>query len=106
MQGERDAKFQEAATNYGVNFKKFISQVRADLQSPHLPFIYGQVNPPVEQFAFVHTVREAQAQTEQEVPCTKMILTDDLGKLDDGLHYDASGLMEMGRRFTKAFLQR
>jgi hypothetical protein len=106
MQGERDAKFQKAAKNYSINFGKFISQIRMDLKSPHLPIIYGQVNPPADQFSYVHDVREAQAQIQHQVPGTKMIKTDDLNKLEDGLHYNANGLIKMGKRFAKAYLQR
>jgi len=106
MQGERDAKFENSAKNYAINFETFISQVRADLDSPQLPFIYGRVNPPVEQFHFVYEVREAQAQIEHQVSGTRMIKTDDLSKLEDGLHYNASGLIKLGRRFAKGYLQR
>jgi hypothetical protein len=105
MQGERDAKFQDTAKNYAQNFEELITHVRRDLQSPHLPFIYGQVNPPAELFRFVQTVRKAQAQIEHQVSGIKMIKTDDLSKLEDGLHYNASGLMKMGKRFAKAYFQ-
>jgi len=105
MQGERDAKFENSALNYAINFEKFISKIRSDLYSPQLPFIYGQINPPAEQFHFVHIVREAQAQIEHQVSGMKMIKTDDLSKLEDGLHYNACGLIKLGKRFAKAFLQ-
>jgi hypothetical protein len=106
MQGERDAKFQESANNYAKNFEEFIYHIRIDLNSPQLPFIYGQVNPPAEQFPFVQTVRDAQVQIEHQVSGIKMIITDDLRKLEDRLHYNARGLKKMGRRFVRAFLYR
>jgi hypothetical protein len=105
MQGERDAKFQDTAKNYAKNFEEFVSQVRKDLRSPHLPIIYGQVNPPAEQFPFVHTVREEQAKIEHQVSGSKMIKADDLSKLGDGLHFNTSGLLKIGKRFAWAFLK-
>jgi hypothetical protein len=105
MQGERDSKFQYTAQHYAVCFKNLISQFRTDLKIPNLPVIYGQVNPPLEQFTFANTVRQAQIQTETDIINTKMVLTDDLSKHDDSLHYNTGGIMELGRRFATAFLQ-
>jgi hypothetical protein len=104
MQGERDARFPEAGTNYFENFSNLINHLRNDIGNPQLPFIFGQINPPASRYPALSDVRAAQREAIAAVPSTHMIATDDLTKLDDNLHYDADGIIEMGIRFARAFI--
>jgi len=103
MQGERDASYPEAALQYEANLAYLIERIRSDLGSPGLPFIFGQINPPEWLSPAVDEVRAAQAATEQSVPCTKLVSTEGLSKYIDGVHYDAPGLLELGRRFDLGY---
>jgi len=103
MQGERDAKFLQAADNYAANFAELITHLRNDLNKSDLPIIYGQINPPPDRFPFVEMVRQAQEQYQKTDPTCVMIPTDDLGKCEDGLHYNSAGHLELGHRFARAF---
>lgn len=103
MQGERDASYPEAAPLYEENLAYLIERIRSDLGNPNLPFIYGQINPPEWLSPAVEEVRAAQAEIERAVHCTKMISTEGLSKHIDGVHYDARGLLELGRRFDRGY---
>jgi hypothetical protein len=105
MQGERDAKFPEAAKEYFDNLNKLIVTMRKDLKAPGMYFIYGQVNPPAEKYPGLEKVRADQARAEKEIPNTKMVSTEGLGKWNDNLHYNTEGQLELGKRFAKAYLE-
>ncbi|MFC1592202.1 sialate O-acetylesterase, partial [Thermodesulfobacteriota bacterium] len=100
MQGERDARFPEAADAYYRNFKQFIQDVRSDLTRPLLPVIFGKINPPPSAYPEVATVQSAQEQIAHELFNVHMIDTEDLSKLQDNLHYDTLGQLELGQRFA------
>jgi hypothetical protein len=104
MQGERDARYPAAAAEYETNLAEFIQRLRRDLKTPQLPFIFGQVNPPASTYPGLESVRSAQVRIARAVPNTKLVATDDLTKLADGLHYDTSGQVSLGRRFALAYL--
>lgn len=104
MQGERDARFPEVAPGYEKNLKNFISHIRRDLGVPNLPFVLARVNPPADRWRGLGEVRAAQEKVAREDPFVIMISTDDLGKLPDDVHYDAGGLVELGRRYARAYL--
>lgn len=48
MQGERDARYREAAQEYLQNLTRLIEAFRRDLHRPNLLFVQGMVNPPIE----------------------------------------------------------
>lgn len=104
MQGERDARFANVGSQYADNFRGLIEQIRLDLGRPDLPFFYGQVNPPVQRYPAVTEVRQAQSDSQRMISGLKMVLTDGLSKLEDNLHYDTEGQLELGRRFAEAYL--
>ncbi len=105
MQGERDARYAAAGPAYAENIRHLIRTLREDLNSPHLPFIYGIVNPPPANYPAVDDVRAAQRELEQTFPFTKMVNTDDLSKKSDNLHYDTAAQIELGKRFAEAYLE-
>ncbi len=102
MQGERDARFPAAGTIYEKNFRSFIERIREDLGARSLPFVYGIVNPPPENYPAAGEVREAQRILPEKMSHIKMVDTDDLSKWDDDLHYDTQGQIELGKRFAEA----
>lgn len=104
MQGERDSRYEQAARQYRGNMERFIQHLRRDLGESDLPFIWGQVSPPEEGYPYRDLVRAAQLMVHLEVAHTAVVPTDDLPKYADGLHLDAQGLSELGRRFALAYL--
>lgn len=107
MQGESDA--QESigvAKQYGTRLVTLASQLREDLAAPNSLFIYGQVNLEHEQHAAsIAAVRSQQQAAQAQLPRALMVSTDGLGKQDDGIHYNAQGQMELGKRFAKAYIE-
>ena len=103
MQGERDAMYPESAERYGENLDHFIDRLRSDLNTPDLPFVFGRINPEAELFPFVEAGRSAQEGTADRVPGTRMISTEGLSKMSDGVHYDTPGQLELGSRFDAGF---
>ncbi|UJS22783.1 sialate O-acetylesterase [Thiothrix winogradskyi] len=107
MQGESDA--QESigvAQQYGKRLTTLVTQLRTDLASPDSLFIYGQVNLDHEKHAeSIASVRNQQQAAQQQLPGALMVSTDGLGKQSDGIHYDAAGQMELGKRFAKAYIE-
>lgn len=104
MQGERDAKFDEAAGSYYENLAGLIAAFRRDLGDPELPFLLGLINPPPGGFPFHETVRAAQRRAAREIPHVHLVETDGLSKRGDDLHYDTRGALELGRRFAASYL--
>ncbi|MFH1742032.1 MAG: sialate O-acetylesterase [bacterium] len=104
MQGETDAMFQVPGENYYVNFRELIETIRCDLGTPNLPFIFGRISQ-VNPWAYKTEVRAAQARVEQEVPLTKMVDTDQLGFIEDNVHYDGQSQIKLGEMFAQAFLE-
>ena len=104
MQGERDARYPVAAREYETNLAGLIQRLRRDLETPGLPFIFGQVNPPAATYPGIADVRSAQVRIARTVSDTKLVPTDDLTKLADGVHYDTLGQASLGRRFAQAYL--
>jgi hypothetical protein len=114
MQGEADCRREELGPRYGTNFPAMIAAFRKDLDAAQAPFLFGRINPPEAakdektggpRYPYRAQVRAAQEQTAKDVPGAILIETDDLSKLGDNLHYDAKGLLEMGRRMAEAFLK-
>ena len=101
MQGERDARIEEAGKDYYDNIRNLINAFRKDLNRQDLPFLMGKVNPPPQRYPARDNVRLAQNRIADDVPNVYLIETDDLSKWDDALHYDSEGILELGRRFAR-----
>ncbi len=100
MQGESDSRYQAAAAVYQRNLTRLIVDIRHDLGQPELHFVMGLVNPTPARFAFLSTVRAAQATVARTVPNVSPVDTDGLSKHEDDLHYDTAGQLELGKRFA------
>ncbi len=106
MQGERDAKYPDAAQEYGRNLKHFVERLREDLDAPHLPFILAQIDWLPAGFDSCELVRKAQADAPNHIPNTVVISTEGLRKWEDHVHYSSQGQLELGRRFAEGYLSR
>lgn len=105
MQGERDARNKHNATRYEGQLKQFIEGLRNQLHSPQSLFVMGQVSPEDAAFSMTNLVQQAQSRIQQSLPRTILIPTTDLGKLQDRVHYDTRGQMELGKRFAQAVIK-
>lgn len=101
FQGERDARFPEAAADYAGRLDAFITALRRDLAAPEAWFILGEVNPPYHDGPLV---AQMQRETPGRVPRTKVVSAAGLSKHKDKLHYDTTGQWELGRRFAAELL--
>lgn len=107
MQGESDAQQPlNVAKQYGERLTTLVTHLRHDLAAPQSLFIYGQINLEHEQHtAAIAAVREQQAAAQQQLPRAIMVTSEGLGKQTDGIHYNAAGQIELGKRFAKAYIQ-
>jgi hypothetical protein len=99
MQGEADALDPATAIAYGANFHRFVECLRADLGVPDLPVVVGIINPPADPFAHAAPVRNSLRRS--GIVGVSAISCAGLTRKTDGLHYDGSGLMRLGRRFAE-----
>lgn len=120
QQGEADARDIAGLDNsrkYGENLRNFILQVRKDLKSPDMLFVYGEVMPlSAERFPGRTLVRNGQIEV-SEGACSplsvnnailvegddlQMICTDYHTTLPhDDVHLGTYGLLTLGERFAK-----
>jgi len=108
-QGESDSKPGLAET-YGARMTQMIRDLRADLGTPDLPFVAGQLG----EFLYTRktnnvpeavTVNDAIARLPKEVPHTGFISVKGLTHKGDQLHFDGASQREMGRRFAAQMLR-
>jgi hypothetical protein len=102
MQGETDAESIEKSEQYFENLKALIQRTRRDLQSGHCPFLIGSLS--ASHRPGCEIVREAQRKVTEIIAGTYLVSTEGLTTLEDNIHYDSKGQIELGRRFAKALL--
>ncbi len=93
-QGESDAVL--SAEEYQKLLAAFICRVRADLETPDLPFGIGEVFDDGKR----DTIREAQKATADTVKGAFFVPADKLKTSDMGTHFDAASQIELGERFA------
>jgi hypothetical protein len=110
FQGEADAldpqKFPErtlSAENYGEMFTRYVEDLRADLQQSDLPLVFAQIGSHSAPLDFVNWRVVQQQQAALDLPCTRMITTDDLA-LMDAVHFTSASYQTIGERFASAYL--
>jgi len=105
-QGESDAN-QGLSSGYKSVFRNFITTLRADLQSPQLPFLYVQLGRYLDDREPSHWegVREAQRTLESEMTNLGVISVADL-QLDDRIHVGTQGLKIAGRRLARVAMSK
>ena len=112
MQGEADAyDSQAAADEYRANIERLMGLLRAALRVDDLPVVIGKITDSGMAddgtvMDYIGTVQNAQADFVREDPCAAYVtVTDDLGYLDDGWHYDTQGFVRLGTAFADAMIE-
>ena len=104
LQGESDANEQMGAA-YEANLAAFIQKMRSEFKTPEMPFIIARVRNFYGKGEQAHMVRSAQQKLAQKMPMVAYFDTDDLNPLVNGGHYGMPGTIEIGKRFTAAYLK-
>jgi hypothetical protein len=109
-QGESDAGMATNATSYSDRLAQMIRNIRADLASPDLPFVAGQIGEFLydrgpEHSPYARVVNAALAGLPAKVPATGCALSKDLKHKGDELHFDAASQRELGRRYAAEMIR-
>lgn len=88
---------QKYMEDYFTSLRQFISDLRAELGAPDIPFIAGQVN---RDYALLN---ERLLKLPSESPRTYVVSSEGLTTVD-GLHFDRNSVMELGRRYAVALM--
>jgi len=102
LQGESDAH-KGKAESYEKNLTKFLAHMREQFDAPKMPFIIARVmNHFGGNTGQAKIVRDAQQKIGETDPHAAWFDTDGLPLLNAG-HYNSDGLIEIGKRFAKAY---
>ncbi|MEO5803175.1 MAG: sialate O-acetylesterase [Verrucomicrobiota bacterium] len=109
-QGEADSGTQTNAKTYGERLTKMIGDIRADLNSPKLPFVVGQTGEfnytrPGNPQPFARQVNETLAQIPEKVPFTSCVLSKGLTSKADLVHFDTKSQRELGQGYAREMLK-
>jgi len=109
-QGEADSGAKTNAETYGERLAKMIGDIRADLNSPRLPFVVGQIgefnyNREGNPLPFARDVNDTLAKLPQNVQFTGCVLSQGLAHKGDQLHFNSEAEREMGKRYAKEILK-
>lgn len=105
-QGESDAK-RELAPAYAAKLAELVARFRAELETPAVPFIAGQLG----QFAdspwdeSKRQVDQALRELPGRVPHAAFVSAEGLVHKGDKTHFDAESYRELGRRYAAAYLK-
>ncbi len=109
-QGESDSGTATNANTYGARLGQMILDIRADLNTPHLPFVVGQIGEFLydrgpDRSPYARVVNAALADLPNKVPATGCARSSGLRDKGDQLHFDAASQRELGRRYAAAMLR-
>jgi hypothetical protein len=109
-QGEGDAQTQVNALTYGTRWTQFINNLRADLGTPDLPVVVGELcrsiyRRPNGESRNAWEVNLQLATLPLTVPACAFVPSDGLKDKGDFVHFDSASQRELGRRYAHAFLQ-
>jgi hypothetical protein len=104
-QGESDSGTSTNANSYGDRLAQMITDLRADLETPGLKFVVGQIGEFLysrtqSKLSYPQVVNEALAKLPEKVPGTACALSRGLKDKGDQLHFDAASQRELGRRYA------
>ena len=112
MQGEADAfDSQAAADEYRANIEHLMDLLRAAMRVDDLPVVIGKITDSGmaddgSVMDYIETVQAAQQDFVSDDPCAAYVtVTDELGYLDDGWHYDTDGFVRLGAGFADAMIE-
>ena len=105
MQGERDAKENHGSV-YAASLRGLIDQLQKDMKRDDINFVIGRLSD------FGNggkndwdVVRKAQVEVAEASERGAWVDTDDLNGPKNGLHYNAEGYAELGKRFAEKALE-
>lgn len=105
-QGETDTTDEKNAETYEARLTRMITDLRADLGTPDLPVVVGQLgdflNRNPQKHPFVETVRTALRKLPTIVPHTGYADSAGLADQGDQLHFNADAQNELGKRYAAA----
>lgn len=109
-QGESDSGTATNANSYGDRLSRMIQDIRADLGTPDLPFVAGQIGEFLYDrgpghAAYPRVVNAALAALPEKVPATAFAPSKGLKDKGDQLHFDAPSQRELGRRYATEMLR-
>ncbi|RZV35061.1 MAG: hypothetical protein EX272_11355 [Chromatiales bacterium] len=112
MQGEADAHHSQAAADeYRHNIERLMNLLRAALRVDDLPIVLGKTTDSGMAddgtvMDYIGTVQEAQKDFVENDSCASYVtVTETLGYLDDGWHYDSDGFVRLGTAFAEAMIE-
>jgi hypothetical protein len=108
-QGESDSGSATNANTYGDRLAGMIRDIRADLATPGLPFVVGQIGEFLydrgpKHSPYAHVVNAALAALPDKVPATACAPSQGLNHKGDQLHFDAAAQREFARRYAVEML--
>lgn len=103
FQGHSDTMGEANANAYGANLTQFISDIRADLKSPTVPFIIGR-SPAWWTTPYRDVVRAAQVSVAESVG-NGWVNSDDTTYRDDFTHLTSGGKELVGIRMAELYLE-
>jgi hypothetical protein len=109
-QGESDAGTATNANTYSDRLAGMIWDIRADLASPDLPFVVGQIGEFLydrgpDHSPYARVVNAALAGLPDKVPATACVPSQGLQHGGDQLHFDAASQRELGCRYAAEMLR-
>ena len=99
-QGESDS----SDAQYLEKLTDLIANLRADLGSPELPFVAGQVLYDPETRAHTKQINEILAALPNAVPFAGCVMSDGLTSFDN-VHFDTRSAMLLGERYADEMLR-
>lgn len=105
-QGESDSTKLALAATYAARLQQMASDFRAELNTPDLPIVVGQLGPfliPAD-YPYAATVRAALADLPHNLPHCGLADSTGLHDKGDQLHFDAASARKLGARFAAAWL--
>jgi hypothetical protein len=106
--GETDAyRTNDDPHSYGKRLAQMIADLRAELKSPDLPFVVGQIGHWVARkrsFAFAGIINQQLTAIPSQVKRTACAASDGLGHEGGNLHFNPAASHEFGRRYAAAYL--
>jgi hypothetical protein len=105
-QGEADSNDENLARTYGSRWRVFMSKLREDLGTPHVPVVVGQLGLflSAQRYPQAHVVSGQLAMQAESFPRTAFVPSGALVHKGDEVHFDSPSLREFGRRYAHAFL--
>ncbi|PQJ27614.1 sialate O-acetylesterase [Rubritalea profundi] len=111
MQGERDAQNKQSANEYAACLKLLRNRISADLKTPDLPMVFGQVlphTPALKRYPHTELIRAQMAAAVSHsgkpeiITRATMVSTDKFPLLKDKVHYNAKGQWMLGQSMAVA----